>query len=182
VIINSLNSQDLKKEDIVFIGLDFTNARLIGTFNDKEKVHGVFIDKWNDYLIWEYRKDIAKILQIDSLKNDLSVEYRQAEKINIDTLFSYIENEFNDIIIENRIREFKPQIKDGIGLVIFIDKFNKTEEYASGWVTLYNLSDLRIIQKGYYVGKAGGIGMTNHWAAAIVDMLKKCRKDNFFNF
>jgi hypothetical protein len=180
-LIHITYGQDNRPNEIVFLGADFTNARFIGTFNDKEKIVDVFLNAWNDYLISEYKEKIAYILNVENLKYDLSVEYDQKKQIKQDYLFSYKENPFTGNVIENRIKNFSSQVKEGIGLVIFIDKFDKNEELASGWVTLINLSTLEVIKKGYYSGGAEGIGMTNHWAEAIINLLKDCKKDEFFH-
>jgi hypothetical protein len=180
-LILSTYGQDNRPSDIVFLGADFTNARFIGIFNDKEKIVDKFLNAWNDFLISEYKEKIADILNVENLRYDLSVEYDQKKQIRQDDLFSYKENPFTGNVIEERIKNFSSQFKEGIGLVIFIDKFDNNEDFASGWVTLINLSTLEVIKKGYYSGGAEGIGITNHWAEAIINLLKNCKKDKFFN-
>jgi hypothetical protein len=56
---------------------------------------------------------------------------------------------------------------NGIGIMFIIESFNKLEETAYIWVTIFEIESKRVISTFRKAGRPGGLGIKNYWANAI---------------
>lgn len=171
--------------EIVWLGLDFTQIRLIGPLGtvDKEELVPLF-DDINRVVITEGSKyNFAAALRKDNVPFNLEVVTRLNSGINPDEVIVYnSSNEgsrLNEESVSVLVKQYNIPEKDGIGLVFFMESFDKYREKGTMWVTFFSLSDRNVLFTERMSGTAGGISFRNHWARTVYEVIDQIRKSKF---
>lgn len=166
---------------IVWFGLDFSKAQLIGSegFTDPVDIKERFFDRWNRLIIDEADKyNFRKTFQKESLEYDLSVveernKMPEADDLVINAEYSFSQEEAESIVKQYRSSEFA----EGLGLVFVIESFNKPEQIGTMWVTFFDIATHEIILIEKYTGEPGGFGLRNYWARSVYEVIEKLEKN-----
>lgn len=173
--------------DITWLGIDFTQAKFIGTatqFKDAGEItssefRDKYIPGWNQLFLDEPKKyDVAEAVKRAEVKYAMEV----TEKANNGIKGNFFSNDPNDYKkldeqkIANLVKNYDFQGKSGIGLIFFIDGMSKSKDEASGWVTFVDMKSKKVLLTEYKTGKAGGFGFKNYWAKSFLNMLKATEK------
>jgi len=190
IIIVSLSVQSLsaqssfseikKNHSWVWLGLDFSNTKLLGRegFNDPNKIIDHYFIAWNQLIFDEGEKyDVKKAFKLKQLYTDDSYfdAINSTVKLNelfVDRSYSLSESDINNIVEEYNFSN----IKQTIALVFIIERLDKPKEQAVFWVTLINSRTKEIILTERMIGKPGGFGFRNYWAGSIYDIIKQIKK------
>lgn len=173
---------------MIWFGLDFSDARFIGPFEEKAKIKDVTIPTWNGLFVKEKGilgpgNDLKKLLGMNYVFIDLSVVTQRNNDIAVEDLFGNTDKEitpWNEDKISRMVKKYDPVEKDGIGLVLIVENYDKTTEMAVVWVTYFDPASKVVIRTRKYFGKAGGPGQTKHWNTAIVNILNELRKNSIY--
>lgn len=173
---------------MIWFGLDFSDARFIGPFEEKAKIKDVTIPTWNGLFVTEKGlmgpgNDLKKLLGMSYVFIDLSVVSQRNNDIAVEDLFGNTDKEttpWNEDKIAGMIKKYDPVEKDGIGLVLIVENYDKTTEMAVVWVTYFDPASKVVIRTRKYFGKAGGPGQTKHWNTAIINILNELRKNSIY--
>lgn len=166
---------------IVWFGLDFSEAKLIGSegFTDPVDIKTRFFDKWNRLIIDEADKyNFRSAFQKENLVYDLSVveernKLPEADELVINTEYSLSRGAAEAIVKQYKSTEFT----EGLGLVFVIESFNKLEQEGTMWVTFFDIATQEIILMEHYTGDAGGFGLRNYWARSVYEVIEKLEKN-----
>lgn len=165
--------------DVVWFGLDFTKAKMIGEegFSDPVAIKEDYFRKWNHLMISEGDKyDWGKALLISDLKYDYDVVDVVNDEVNVQSLVINRSHSIYDEDIESAVRNYTiKHFKEGIGVVIVVESFDKTKEQAFGYITFFDIASKKVLYKQRLIGSASGIGFRNFWAGAIHDWTKYTR-------
>jgi len=193
IIIVSLSVQSLsaqssfseikKNHSWVWLGLDFSNTKLLGRegFNDPNKIIDHYFIAWNQLIFDEGEKyDVKKAFKLKQLYTDDSYfdAINSTVKLNelfVDRSYSLSESDINNIVEEYNFSN----IKQTIALVFIIERLDKPKEQAVFWVTLINSRTKEIILTERMIGKPGGFGFRNYWAGSIYDIIKQIKKKKY---
>ena len=193
IIIVSLSVQSLsaqssfseikKNHSWVWLGLDFSNTKLLGRegFNDPKKIIDHYFIAWNQLIFDEGEKyDVKKAFKLKQLYTDDSYfdAINSTVKLNelfVDRSYSLSESDINNIVEEYNFSN----IKQTIALVFIIERLDKPKEQAVFWVTLINSRTKEIILTERMIGKPGGFGFRNYWAGSIYDIIKQIKKKKY---
>lgn len=164
--------------DMVWLGLDFSHIRLIGSdFNDINKIKQVFFKDWNDLTLKEASKyNIAKFFQKGNVVNDLSIVEKTNNVVKESTLQSDKPLAIDKSMIQKAIKDYNFGKNKGIGLMLFMECFNKTTEKGVMWVTFIDLDSKTVLMAEKMEGTPGGFGFRNYWAKTYYNVLKDCQK------
>jgi len=182
----SLSAQKTRSDvfsstEIVWYGLDFSKIKLIGAegFTDPNEIKNRFFPSWNQLFLFEPDKyDLKKTFKKTSVVNELSiVEERnklpKAEELVVTTPYS-----IDEATVEEVVKQYSGGTqKEGIGLVFVMEKFDKTTESGTMYVTFFDIATKKVLITKKLGGKAGGFGLRNYWAATYYDVLKQCAKE-----
>jgi len=169
---NSYNTvlKEIESLDTVFwFGLDFSNAKFVGPFPNRDDIKSSYLEAWNSYII---NYNLLFYYKINPFVYDLSVIKKRNKAIIEDDLFSMLDQSLTKDSIQKIINEYNPLIKKGKGLVLIVEGFNKNLEQASIWFTYFDIQTRRIIYTEKILGIAKGTTMVNHWAQAIDDVIR----------
>lgn len=163
--------------NLVFLGLDFTQAKFIGVlgFTDAAAIKSQHIDSWNNLLVAEPKKfSLQPVFKLPEDQYVTSVEDIIKLNQGVDVAKN-ITNEAYSIDkakVANSVSKYKLNKKSGIGLVYVVESLNKTTESMTAWVTFIDLATLKVLHTEPVVAKAGGFGFRNYWAGAVSNVNK----------
>ncbi|MDD3876139.1 MAG: hypothetical protein PHT69_05930 [Bacteroidales bacterium] len=178
-------------EELVWYGLDFSKAKLIGQFDQAvgvapatgNDIKSQYIPAWNNLIVSEPNKyDLRKTFKKAVVYNDLGVVERSNSSVNEDFIISYNEYSFENpaAIVENIVSGYtNGEKQEGIGLVFIVETFHKANQEATVYVTFFDIATKNILFSEKMVGKARGIGLRNYWAGAIYNILVAIQKTKF---
>jgi hypothetical protein len=184
--VHAQNGNDILNSDqpITWLGLDFTQARFIGSANQfkdagevtVDAVKNKYIPGWNELFINEQKKyDVAKYARRMSVSYALDVTSRANNKVG-GTFFSMNPGDFSRLTeadIAKVVKKYDFMGKKGVGMLIFIEGMSKGADAASGWITFVDMGKKTVLQTRRVTGKAGGFGFRNYWAKAFLNILKE---------
>lgn len=162
--------------DVVWFGLDFTQAKMIGSegFNDPVAIKEDYFRKWNHLMINEGEKyDWQKALVVTDLKYDYEVVDKVNETVKVKSLVINKSHSVYDDDIASAIKRYEiNDFKDAIGVVVVVESFNKIKEHGTGYIVFFDLDSREVLYSHKLIGEAGGFGFRNYWAGAIHNWLK----------
>ncbi|WP_221393142.1 hypothetical protein [Dyadobacter sp. NIV53] len=160
------------KAKVVFLGLDFTQAKYIGRagFMDPTAIQNQHMASWNTLIEVEPKKfSLQKPLKLRdgqySSKVEDMIKYNKSANVadNItDSEYSITEDQ-----VKKSVSKYSLSEKDGIGIVYVVESLSKTAERMTAWVTFIDLDSKKVIHTEKIEGKAGGFGFRNYWAGAV---------------
>lgn len=170
---------------VTWLGLDFTNAKLIG---DREKLGSEsdvrhLLDAWNDLILAEQDKfDVAKAIGRVKLENVIAVTKEHNAELDVMSMFSEDEKDYQHIKVsdvEEIISGYDFKDLSGIGLMFNVESFSKLDGEGSVWITFINLGTKEVLFAERMVAPPSGGGLRNYWAGCIYEILTKIRKKEF---
>lgn len=171
------------RTDVIFYGFDLTYCKL----SNKSKLgDGILIvpqyyDAWNDIL----SRDMLPVSKISSwmskptllVGNSVFPNYHQMDIQNFVTAGNYCIS-FNDL--KKIVASYALREKQGIGMVVNVANFNKEREYSLIYVTFFDIATREILFAVEASGKAGGAGMTKHWAEGVNNAFREIFIDQVY--
>lgn len=166
------------KAKVVFLGVDFTQAKYIGKigFLDAAAIKNQHMVSWNMLIEAEPKKfSLAGPLKI----KDSNYESKVSDMVELNKKNAEVEGNIIDenySITEDQVRKhvatYKLSVKDGIGVVYVAESLSKTAERMTAWVTFIDLGTKKVLLTEKIEAKAGGFGFRNYWAGGISNINK----------
>ena len=178
---------DVFKTDVTvtWLGLDFTNAKLVGDrerFGSESDVRHL-LDAWNDLILNEPDKfNIAKAIGRTKVENAVQVTKEHNADIDVMSMFS---NEQKDYLhvkpadVPEIVSGYDFKDLSGIGLMFNVESFSKLNEEGSIWITFINLGTKEVLFTERLIAPPKGFGMRNFWGGCIYSVLTKMEKKEF---
>jgi len=168
-------------DEIVWAGLDFSEARLIGSegFSDPYDIKDRFFNSWNNLILAESDKyNVREFYQKSKVINDLSVVNERNETPDPDELVINESYSLDQGTIASMVKSYDLEKKDeGVGLVYIVESFDKTGVMATVDVVFFDIRTKEILWQEQYHEKPGGFGLRNYWAGAIMKVMKGSKED-----
>lgn len=164
---------------ITWIGLDFSEAKFVPTVDFAEVQNNVDLAllKWNNLLEQEAAKfDLGAALGSTRTTNNTSFVQDANAGIAPHDLIQRTAEPLDLSKIPGMVRRYKTE-GEGVGVVFIVESFNKTDVQAVFHVTFFNMATKEILHTERMVGKPGGFGMRNYWAAAVTSVLKNIKSN-----
>jgi hypothetical protein len=159
---------------------------MYGPFMEREKLLSSDIDAWNTAFVEGkvamFPTDLKKLLGMDHVYVDLSVVNQRNAKIEIGDLFGNNDKEkpmMTEEKVQKMVKKYTPSEKDGIGIVVIVENFDKTTELANVWITYFDPATKTVIRTRKYTAKASGAGI-KHWCSPIVTILGEIKKNGVY--
>jgi len=184
-------SEIFSGDNIVWYGLDFTNSRFIGQFDQAVgagpasayDIKTKHIPSWNSLILSESTKyDIGKTFRKTSVYNDISPVEKVNAKIDEDKLMSYNTYSFSDAqsTVSNCVKKYSGgDQSSGLAVVFIVEYFHKDQQEASVYVTFFDIASKNVLFSEKIIGKAKGIGLRNYWGGAIYSVLTQIQKTEY---
>ncbi len=176
------NAQTASPDDeaIVWYGLDFTKAKLIGSegFTNPKDILNRYLESWNNVIVNEADKyNLKKFFRKVDVAYDLEPVMARNETITTDGLVTNKSHSITKSDVEAAVRKYKKGAHaSGLGLVFVIESFNKKKEKGHMWVTYFDIASGKVLKTTKMEGKAGGFGLRNYWVKSVFNVMKRYKK------
>jgi hypothetical protein len=174
---------DISNRDVpaVWLGLDFTEARLIGDIGANENdIKDRIVNDINQLIVNEAKKyDIDGALKKSGVKAELGFTYEMNKKMDEKKLKSSNESDYtrlNKEMIEKMVAKYDFKDQKGLGVLFIVEAMNKSKDKAAIWVTWIDMSSKKVLQTERKEGKAGGFGFRNFWARSAYEVMNDLKK------
>lgn len=177
-----------KDTEITWLGLDFSNAKLLG---DREKFGSEsdvkhLMSAWNDLILNEPDKyNVAKAVGRSKVANAVEVTKTRNDEVDAQAMFTDDQKDYLHIQpsdIDGIVSSFDFKGKTGIGLVFIVETFSKPNEEGSIFVTFVNMGSKETLFSERLTAEPKGFGMRNFWAGSVYGILTKMQKKEFENW
>ncbi|MCD6018148.1 MAG: hypothetical protein K0S53_1269 [Bacteroidetes bacterium] len=178
--------QDISKaNEIIWYGLNFSQAKMVGQFDQAvgagaataSELKNEWVPAWNTLIISEPQNfKIKESLKKDKIYFDIKPTEKMNRDIKTDDFMGVNAFTFADAsgTLQNIVSQLSGGDKnEGIGMVFIVESFNKTNDEASVYVTLFDIKTKSVLVTERIVGKPKGIGLRNFWAGAIKHIIKQ---------
>ena len=170
---------DLKSQEVCWLGLDFSQARMIGSngFTEKEKVSGEYLSEWNQFFYEEESKyDIAEAFRLKKLNMNTDACAKRNEAINKANFIRDSRYFLTEKMVAEAVESFNYNgIKESIGILFLVESFSKSDERATVWVVLIDIAKKSPFLVKEMTGVPRGIGIVNYWGGSIYDIIVQIR-------
>lgn len=184
----SLTAQTIKdvftssKTPILYLGIDFTQTRLIGEASVKGiDMRDKYFPELNELVINEPQKyDLKKAFNKTTISNDLGIVTKRNIKINAEDIISKRSSDYSRLKeedINKLVSEIDFEQKKGIGLLFIVEGMKKGERKgddsnSSIWVTFVDMGTNKVLMTERVEGMtSGGFNFRNYWAYTIYNVI-----------
>jgi hypothetical protein len=159
---------------MTWFGLDFSNARLIGSqaFPNPPDIRDNYMKSWNNLIFDEREKyDIRKIFKKSDVHFDLKLVADLNKAIDPAKLVTDDDCIISKEHVQQIVKGYNTGDAKGIGLVLIVESLNKNRDKGYMWVTFFDLATKDVLVAEKLEGEAGGAGFRNYWAKALFNIL-----------
>ena len=170
---------------ILFLGVDFTKAKLIDDANaNPTDIRDRQYAGINDLVVTETKKyDLKSAFHKSFIDHDLGLVAKRNEKINTEEIKSTNTSDFHrlkEADIDAVVKGFDFGDKKGVGLLFVMEGMGKSEKAASMWVTLIDMKAKKVLMTERMEGKTGmSFGFRNFWATPIKNVIEEIEKKKY---
>ena len=178
-VAQSFPAEKYKSEEVTWLGLDFTLAKLVdqAAFTNPLHLASSYIPGWNNFVISEPSKyDVQKYLRKSDMKIDLDFSNYYNADINPDNLVQRKIYTLSADLVKQDAKKYSSTGLEGIGVIMYIESFNKNILAGSYWFTLIDLKTGDVLFVDRVSGSPKGFGVKNYWAATFLGSLKTINK------
>lgn len=185
VLSQSVNDIFEKDTPIVFLGLDLSGAKFIG---DRERYGSesdirTLMNSWNTLIETEKQKfNIAGMLGKDKVDYNIDITRNHNNELEISDMLTDKISDHIHLRKENImeiVAGYDFEKATGIGLMLNVESFNKTNVEALVWFTFIDLASKEVMFTERLSEPPGGLGMRNYWANAVYGMITKVKKKEY---
>ncbi len=178
VIGSQLSAQGSYKNEVTWMGLDFTHAKLINrtAFTNSRVIKDSYLSKWNNIIFNEPKKfDVSKYFGIEHLTFDISEVTDRNSQIEHQSL---VVDHADKLLQKDEIKEIIAQYPkaDGIGLLLLVESFDKNNTTGTYWACFFDRATSEVLSAQKIAGRAKGIGIRNYWANSLYQAMKRYDK------
>jgi len=162
-------------KSITFYGLDFSKSKMVGNdgFSNPDDIVNRIFGEWNNLLVNEKSKyDVKFAFNKSEVDYDFDIVNKRNLAVSASTLVTNNSYSIDEKIVASIIRGYSPKSKK-LGIVLIVEKFDKTEEKASIFITYFNPTTKKVILTKRMTAAPVGFGFRNYWAGAIAKILKQ---------
>ena len=171
------------RQDLVFYGYDFTYLKLSNSdkLGDGVIIVPKYFEAWNETLTYDFLpiKKISDWMGKPGIfvGNSVFEYHTYADMQNFVTSVNHC-IQFEDL--QTIVKSYVLREKEGVGMVVNLVNFNKEREYSLIYVTFFDIKTREIMFAAEVSGKAGGSGMTKHWAAGVESAFREMFIDQIY--
>lgn len=163
-------------EPLFYYGVDFSHVRV----TDAAKISKTYQYRRNFPRAWFAFLDKEMVMN-NWVKRALRKEilaYKQFEilPVSMNMVNNFIIAESYSFPLDTvnyALKQYPLNEKEGLGLVLIPENFNKNTEEARMWVVFFDIGSRSVRWATETYGNCGHMGYTAHWGSGIVDGFKK---------
>ncbi len=167
----------IKEREATFYGLDFSRSKMVGSdgFTNATEIVDRFFFEWNNLLLDEKSKfNVKTAFNKDVVDYDFGPVSARNKTVKPAELVINSSYTIDEKVVEQAVKAYTIKGK-GLGIVLIVEKFDKTNALATVWVTYFDKSNKKILLTRKVTGKPSGFGLKAYWANAIARIMESCR-------
>jgi hypothetical protein len=176
-ILNAQSAKDVfNAENIVWYGLDFSHARLIGVKDEKPQViKEKWLAEWNDVSYYDratypFESAFGKF----KVAVDNKVVPARNNATTVANLFGDADAKISNGIINKVIDEYKDGLrKEGFGAVFIVEYMDKGKREVAAHVTFFDIATRKVLFTKRLTGAAGAPGLKMFWSMGFSRICKE---------
>src|SRR5688572_30218992 len=155
--------------DLIWYGLDFTEARFIGKFDQgfnqnqvsAQEIVSKYIPAWNRLVIEEPRNfDIKSAFRKNNIYYDTKPVDSLNSKINPEGILTYNSYVLMKDKLPSMIKAYpEGDKKTGVALVFIVESFDKSYRKGNYWIVFFDIQSRKILFSDYCSGSPSGFGL-----------------------
>ncbi len=164
-----------KTDKVTWLGLDFTQGRLVDhlAFTNPYHLASSYIPAWNNFVRTEPDKyDVKRYFHKHDIVINIDFSNEYNSEINPDNLVQDKIHKIGSDIIINDVKKYASTGLDGIGVVMYVESFNKNTSTGSYWLVFFDLTSGEALFLKRVYGTPRGFGVRNYWIATFLGSLK----------
>jgi hypothetical protein len=171
--------------ELIWYGLDFTEARFIGTFDEgfnrnhvsANELISTYMPAWNRLVLEE---PMNFNLQSTFRKSSVYYDIRPVESLNARIKAEGIVTYNSYVLMKDRLAAMvkaypEGDKKEGLGLVFIVESFDKSYRKGNYWIVFFDIRSRKILLSDYCSGAPVGFGLRNYWAGSLKHVLNEVR-------
>lgn len=180
----SLYSQGIAQikqaKEIVWFGLDFTKAKMIGTeavdFTNPEQIVNHYFEAWNALIVSEPKKYNLEL----AVNSDIKYRIESVKEFNKQIEPKGLVTLDRNVLSEGDLQDIAKKYSDGtkgVGMLFAIENFNKLETKGNMYVVFFDIETGNVLHANLLTGVTGGFGFRNFWATTVYNSIKVLKKN-----
>ncbi len=172
-------SKEYQSGEVTWLGLDFTLCKLVDqfAFTNAEHLASSYIPEWNSFVNTESSKyDVKKYFMKPDMQINIDFTNEYNASINPDSLVQDKIYSLNSNLVKSDAKKYTSSGLEGMGVVMYVEYFNKNILTGSYWLTFIDLKTGDVIFIDKVTGKPRGFGIRNYWIATFLNSLKSINK------
>lgn len=165
---------DFDKAEVVWYGLDFTQAKMVGSagFTQPEVIRNDYFEKWNSLVLVEADKyNIKGALQKSDMKYDVEMIKPLNSNVDYTKLVQDKTHTLTKEDVEKAVKRYKTDQTSGYGVVFVVESFDKIQEKGFVWATIFDAKTKKVLVTEKLEAAPGGFGLRNYWASVIAKVI-----------
>jgi hypothetical protein len=173
-------------DKVVWAGLDYTQARLIGPgeFSNPEDIFPGMLEAWNNLVLQERLRLMEKTLGkplVTDIGGVMAANKSASAKQIINTPGTgdaITDTHITTNTIAKCVSSYKLENKSGVAVVFIVDRLIKLDKKGEGavYVVAFDISTREVLSSERITGRAVGFGFRNFWFRVIKDAEKGLKK------
>ena len=180
-IVSQSHKQVFDCKQIVFFGIDFSMASMIGPadFKSGEEIRNTYFEAWNNILFSERKRyNLIKTFGKDSVDYDFSIVKERNKLPSPEKIVTEVSSKISTDDIIKIISTYKTEsYKDGTGLVFIVESFSKPDQKGNFYVVFFDIETKKVLLCEKLSEKPGGFGLRNYWIRTIYNGLDDIEDD-----
>ncbi len=175
-------------QEIVWLGVDFSHVKLIGTFaqffgageKGAEQIRDIYFPAWNKLILDERDKyDIKGMFRKEQIKYETDMITAINYKCDIENLETQNTPNYTKEEIQGFIENYNLPTNSGIGLLFIAESLSKSDEEACFHFVAIRNSDKTILIHERLKGEPRGFGLRNYWAGSIYSIIQDIKGNRY---
>ncbi|NPD45781.1 hypothetical protein [Lentimicrobium sp. S6] len=179
----SLHAQEVdvfKSKDMVFYGLDFTQARFTGGsgLTSPASMQDKYMPALNELMMDERKRyDVAKSYK----KKNVEYNFYRADDLNaaFDVYDHYVNGKIENLSeeqIQSVVQNYKDEKHSGLGLVYIIDEVSHGNNLISIQIVFFDIDTQEVLLVKRARGGMKGFSIRNYYAGGIRQIIKESQE------
>ena len=155
--------------EIVFYGYDFSHFKLADAKRFNNIKVKAFIPAWIGYLNkYEDEETLTKRLKKNKVTFDFDYTTNIIKTLKNEDLVSILKGSLSPDSIQNIISRYELKQKEGIGFVLIVECFEKTNETSTVYFTFFDIATRKVLISDYFgYNQPSENGLTRYWGNGL---------------
>ncbi len=174
---NAQTAKDVfNAESIVWFGLDYSHARLIGVKDEKpQAIKERWLAEWNDVSYYDRATyPLESAFGKFKVGVDNKVVPTRNEATTVESLFGGADSNISTETIDKIIGQYKNGLrKEGFGVVFIVEYMDKGKKEVAAHVTFFDIATRKMLFTKRVTGAAGAPGLKMYWSMGFSRICKE---------